>query len=144
MKRTFKDWLIILVLLLDELAAVVLVLAILWFLQIRVPLWVAIFGALVLGAFAFVAHKVVVPSFHMKKVTGPEGMIGLEGEVVEPLTPTGVVRVTGEYWQAKSMAGDISVGEDVEVLGLNKLVLTVRRKVCSQEGKKTDGRNCGA
>jgi len=128
MKKTFKDWLIFLALLLDEVAAVGLVLVVLWVFQIKLPLWVAVFGALVLGAFAFTVHKVVLPSFHMKKVTGQEGMIGLEGEVVEPLTPAGVVRVAGEYWQAKSAAGDIPAGADVEVLGLNKLVLEVRRK----------------
>ena len=128
MKKTFKDWLIVLALLLDEVAVVGLVLIVLWFFQIRMPLWVAIFGALVLGAFVFIVHKVVIPIFHMKKVTGLEGMIGLEGEVIEPLTPAGVVRVAGEYWQAKSVAGDIPAGENVEVLGLNKLVLAVRRK----------------
>jgi len=128
MKKTFKDWLIILVLLLDEVVAVVLVLAVLWFFKINVPLWAAIIGALVLGAFAFIVYKVVIPSFHLKKITGPEGMIGLEGEVVEPLTPVGTVRVAGEYWQAKSTAGDIPVGESIEILGLNKLVLEVRRK----------------
>ena len=128
MKKTFKDWLIILVLLLDEAAAVGLVLVVLWFFKISVPLWAAIIGALVLGAFALIVYKMVIPSFHMKKVTGPEGMIGLEGEVVEPLAPAGVVRVAGEYWQAKSVAGDIPAGENVEVLGLNKLVLAVKRK----------------
>jgi len=128
MKRTIKDWLIVLILLLDEVAAVVLVLLVLWFFKIRIPLWIAIVAALLLGAFAFIVHKVVIPSFHMKQVTGSEGMIGLEGEVIQPLTPTGVVRVEGEYWKAKSVDDDIPAGESVEVLRLNKLVLEVKRK----------------
>lgn len=128
MKRTIKDWLIVLILLLDEVAAVVLVLLVLWFFQIRIPLWVAIVLALLLGAFAFIVHKVIIPSFHMKQVTGSEGMIGLEGEVIEPLTPTGVVRVADEYWKAKSVDDDIPAGENVEVLRLNKLILEVKRK----------------
>lgn len=128
MKRTVKDWLIVLLLLLDEAAALVLVLVALWFFRIRVPLWVAIFIALLLGAFAFIVHKVVIPSFHKRKVTGSEGMIGLEGTVVEPLTPSGVIRVEGEYWKAKSVDEAIAAGEEVEVLGLNRLVLQVKRK----------------
>jgi len=128
MKRTIKDWLVVLVLLLDEVAAVVLVLLVLWFFKIRVPLWAAIVVALLLGALIFITHKVIIPSFHVKQVTGSEGMIGIEGEVVEPLTPKGVVRVEGEYWKAKSLAEDIPAGENVEVLSLNKLVLVVKHK----------------
>ncbi len=128
MKRTIKDWLKVLILLLDEIAALVLVLLVLWFFKISIPLWVAIFGALLFGIFIFVVHKAIIPSFHRKQVTGSEGMIGLEGEVIEPLTPHGVVRVAGEYWKAKSAGDDIPVGENVEVLGLNRFILEVRRK----------------
>jgi len=116
------------VLLLDEAAAVALVLLVLWFFKIRIPLSAAIVIALLLGGCVFVAHKVIIPSFHLKQVTGSEGMIGIEGEVIEPLTPIGVVRVEGEYWKAKSVDEDIPAGESVEILGLNKLVLEVKRK----------------
>jgi len=128
MKSTVRDWLKVFVLLSDEAAAVVLVLLVLWFCHIRIPLWVAIVFALLLGAFAFIVHKVVIPSFHAKQVTGSEGMIGLEGEVIESLTPHGVVRVGGEYWKAKSVDDDIPAGESVEILRLNKLVLEVKRR----------------
>ena len=128
MKRKIKDWLIVLVLLLDEAAAVALVLLVLWFFKISIPLWVAIVAALLLGVFIFITHKVIIPSFHRKRVTGSEGMIGLEAEVIEALTPIGVVRVEGEYWKAKSVDNDIPAGENVEILGLSKLVLEVKRK----------------
>jgi len=128
MKRTIKNWLIVLVLLLDEAVAVVLVLLVLWFFGIKIPLSVAIVIALLLGTFVFITHKVIIPSFHKKKVTGSEGMIGLEGEVIEPLTPVGVIIVRGEYWKAKSVDEDIPAGEEVEILGLAGLTLTVRLK----------------
>ena len=64
MKRTIKDWLIVLVLLLDEAVALALVLLVLWVLGIKVPLWAAIVIALVIGSFAFITHKVIIPSFH--------------------------------------------------------------------------------
>ncbi len=128
MNRTIKDWLIVLVLLLDEAAAVVLVLLILWGLGIEIPLPIMIAVALVLGAVIFITHKAIIPTFHKKKVTGSEGMIGLKGEVIEPLTPVGIIRVEGEHWKAKSVGENIAAGEEVEILGVAGLTLTVRLK----------------
>ena len=125
MKSTIKDWLKVLVLLLDEAAAVVLVLVVLWALKIEIPLLVAIIAALVLGAVVFITHKAIIPSFHKKKTTGSEGMIGLKGTVIQPLTPVGVVMVGGEYWKAKSVGEDIGIDEEVEILRLDGLTLVV-------------------
>jgi len=55
-------------------------------------------------------------------------MIGLTGEVTEPLIPVGVVRVGSEYWKAKSVGEDIAVGEEVEILALEGLKLMVKGK----------------
>jgi len=101
---------------------------VLWFFRIRISLPIVIVIALLIGTFAFITHKVIIPSFHKKKVTGAEGMIGLEGEVIEPLTLVGVIRVGGEYWKAKSVGENIAVGEEVEILGLDRLRLTVKHK----------------
>ncbi len=128
MKRTLKDWLIVLVLLLDDVAALVLVLLILSVFNISIPLWVTIVIALLLGGLAFMVHKVIIPSFHKKRVTGSEGMIGLQGTVIKPLTPFGLIRIEGEYWKAKSVDENIAVGEEVEILRLNRLTLEVKCK----------------
>ncbi|MFC1980477.1 NfeD family protein [Chloroflexota bacterium] len=128
MKSTIKDWLKVLVLLLDEAAAVVIVFFVLRFLKIEVPLPIMITVALLLGAICFVIHKAVIPTFHKKPATGGEELIGLEGEVIEPLTPVGVILARGEYWKAKSLSGDIRAGEEVEVIALNGLTLTVKHK----------------
>lgn len=130
MKRTAKDWLKVLILLLDEVVIVAAVLVILWYFNIKLPLWVAIAGALLLGLLAFMTHKVILPSFYVRQVTGREGMIGMEGDVVEALKPTGVVRVEGEHWKAKSVEDEILAGEIVEIQSVKKLVLEVRRKRC--------------
>lgn len=127
-KSTIKDWLKVLVLLLDEIAALVLVLLILWFFRIKIPLVVAIVIALLLGAFTFIINKAVVTSFRQKQASGAEGMIGLEGKVIESLTPYGVIRVKGEYWKAKSVNGNITSGDEVEIRGLSGLTLEVKRK----------------
>jgi len=128
MKRTIKDWLIVLVLLLDDAAALVVVLLVVRFLGIEIPLPIMIVIALVLGALVFITHKAIIPTFHRKKVTGAEGLIGLKGEVIEPLTPVGVIRVGGEYWKTKSVGENIAVGEEVEILRVNGLTLTVKLK----------------
>jgi membrane-bound ClpP family serine protease len=126
--RTIKDWLKVLVLLLDEAVAIALVLAALWFFKINLPLWLAIVIALLLGALAFGTHKLIIPSFHARQVTGREGMIGLVGEVIEPLTPSGVIRIEGEYWKARSVEGNVSVEQEVEILDLKQHVLEVKHK----------------
>ena len=133
MKGTIKDWLKVLVLLLDEAAAVALVLLVLWVLKIEIPLPITIVTALFLGALIFVIHKAVIPTFHKKQVTGAEGLIGVEGKVIEPLTPVGVIRVGDEYWKAKSVGGKIAVGKEVEILAVDGLRLMVKLKNRSLE-----------
>jgi len=119
---------VVLLALLDDAAVVALVLLVLSFLKIKIPLAVAIVIGLLFGSLVFITHKAIIPSLHKRKVTGSEGMIGLGGKVAQPLTPVGVVKVGSEYWQAKSTGEDIAAGEDIEVLGLDGLKLTVKRK----------------
>jgi len=126
--RTVKDWLKVLVLLLDEVAALVLVILVLRFFEIKLPLPVIVIVALIVGTLIFIVHKAVIPSFHRKQVTGREGMIGLQGRVVESLTPIGVVIVEGEYWKAKSADENIEIDEEVEIIGIDRLTLRVQRK----------------
>jgi len=126
---TGKAWLIILVSLIDDVIILAVVFGALWYFKVKLPLWAMIAIGLALGAFIFVRTWAIVPSLRRKKVTGAEGMIGLEGEVVESLTPKGVIRVGGEYWQAKSLDGHIETGEEVEILGIDRLKLEVKRKV---------------
>jgi membrane-bound serine protease (ClpP class) len=59
-------------------------------------------------------------------------MIGMVGEVTESLKPTGVIRVAGESWQAKSIEGHIDIEEEVEVLAIYRLKLEVKRKIWEQ------------
>ena len=124
-----KAWVIVLISLIDDIIILALIGLAVWYFKIRLPLWAWIAIGLALGAFIFVRTWVVIPSLRKKKITGGEGMIGLTGEVVESLTPGMVVRVSGEYWQANCLDGDIEVGEEVEIVGINRLNLEVKRKV---------------
>ena len=126
---TKKAWLIILVSLIDDIVILAVVIGILWYFQVKLPVWAMILIGLALGAFILVRTWVVLPSVRRKKVTGAEGMIGMTGEVVTSLKPEGVIRVGGEYWQAKSLDGDVETGEDVEIQRIDRLKLEVKRKV---------------
>ena len=126
-KRAFGDWLKILVLLLDEAAVLVLIFVLLHFFDVQIPLSVTIFVALLIAVLIVMIHIKVIPSFRWKQVTGREGMIGLQGEVVQPLTPVGTIHVKGENWKAESVGDYIEVGKNVEVVGIEGLKLRVVR-----------------
>lgn len=126
---TKKVWLLILVSLIDDIIILAVIILALWYFKVKLPLWAMILIGLAIGAFIFVRTWAVLPSLRRKKITGAEGMIGLVGEVVESFTPGLVIMVCGEYWQAECLDGDIGAGEEVEVVGIERLKLEVRRKV---------------
>ncbi len=123
-----KAWLLVLVALLDDIAGIALVFIMLRILNVKVPWLAGIISGLALGLVIFMIHRAVAPSLRLRKVTGPEAMIGLTGKVIQPLRPQGVIKIKDEYWKAKSINGEIDAGEEVEVMGMNGLVLEVKRK----------------
>ena len=62
-----------------------------------------------------------------KVVTGVEGLIGDIGEVMETLSPAGIIKVQGEIWKAESLAGTIDKGEKVRIKEMKNLKLFVER-----------------
>ena len=121
------DWFKVVVLLLDEAVIITLVILALRYFKIQIPLPITITIMIPLGIFIFIIHKAIIPSFHWRPVSGPEGMIGTLGTVIEPLTPKGSVTVRGERWRAKSVGDNVEVGENVEIVGLDGLTLQVKR-----------------
>lgn len=128
-KSEMKIWVLVLISLIDDVLIVAVVILALWYFKVKLPWWAITIITLALGTFIFLRTWFIIPSFRQKKVTGAEGMIGLECEVIEPLTPSGTIRIGSEYWQAKSLDGDISAGESVEILRIERLKIEVRRKV---------------
>ena len=125
-KRAVTDWGKVLILLLDEAVVVVAIIFALRFYKINIPLPIAITIAIVVGIFVFLVHVAVIPSFRRKQVTGREGMIGLQGRVVESLNPVGTIVIKGEHWKAKSLYGNIDIDEEVDIIGINGLTLIVK------------------
>jgi membrane-bound serine protease (ClpP class) len=56
--------------------------------------------------------------------TGAENLVGATGEVSEPLTPVGQVRVLGELWAARA-ASELPRGTRVRVIAMDGLRLEV-------------------
>src|SRR4030042_6760158 len=106
----FKAWLIFLVAVLDDIAALVLVFLLLRLFNVKISVPAMIITGLVLGTIIFFIHRAVVPSLRRRKLTGAEGMIGETGKVTEPLNPAGMILIKGEYWKAKSIEGNIQDG----------------------------------
>ena len=123
-----KTWLIVLVALIDDIAVLALLFFILWALDVDIPLYLLIIIGLVVGTLVFFIHRAIVPSLRRKVIAGKEGMLGLTGEVTQKLNPQGVIKVADEYWKAKSVSGDINVGEEVEIINVDGLKAEVKLK----------------
>jgi len=84
--------------------------------------------ALVMSSiFGFVVYK-VAQARRMKVKTGSERMIGMTGTAFSLLDPKGEVKVEGQIWRAESVAGSVSSGMLVEIVGREGLILRVKPK----------------
>ena len=124
-----KAWFVVLLALLDDIIALGLIILILWIFDIEISIPVIIILAVGAGAFIFIVHRAVVPAIVRRKMSGAEGMVGMTGEVTERLCPKGTIKIKGEYWKAVCNEGDVSTGEEVEVLRITGLKLEVRKKI---------------
>ncbi|MHB9038037.1 MAG: NfeD family protein, partial [Armatimonadota bacterium] len=94
-----------------------------------VSLWVIIAVTLVTGAFFFFIISLGVRALRRPYVSGREGVVGHIGEARTDLDPTGKIFVDGSLWTATSQSGAISKGEQVDVVAMTGLKLTVRRRI---------------
>jgi membrane-bound serine protease (ClpP class) len=76
------------------------------------------------GFFVFVVGAGIMAQ-RRRITTGRQGLVGGRAIVVERLEPEGRVRVGGELWTAASET-PVGVGDEVEILGVVGLKLTVR------------------
>jgi membrane-bound serine protease (ClpP class) len=83
-------------------------------------------AALCVSAFMLLVGTLAVRTWRQRPTTGREGMIGEIGEVRERIAPRGKVWLHGEYWTAESEE-ELEVGQKVRVIGINHMVLRVRK-----------------
>ncbi len=67
-----------------------------------------------------------------KVTTGKEGLVGEMARVIKPLAPEGTVFVQGEYWNARSAAGEIEKDAKVTIKGYDGFTLIVEKKECKE------------
>ena len=95
--------------------------------DIQVPLGVLIGVMIFWAVFAVADFIFVTHILRRQTIVGLPTMAGSRGRVKSPLHPEGQVMIKGELWGAKSIEGDINIGEVVTVVGQDGLQLVVRR-----------------
>ena len=84
--------------------------------------------SLAVSAFLILVIRAVYKVHRKKPVTGSIGMIGSEGEVIEKLDPSGLIKTHGEIWKAISADKKmIKKGSPVEVVKVEGLILYVKK-----------------
>lgn len=94
---------------------------------VKLPVWGISLVMIVWGVYSHRAYR-ITKKLQDKRVLDPaEAMIGRKGKVVTPLSQRGIVRVNGELWKASATDPLIKCGEEVVVVGIKGLCLTVSR-----------------
>jgi len=138
MKINWKACLKLFLFLADEIAIVALVILLLWILDVHLHIGILIGIAAVLATIVLLLHKMLWPVLSGRE-TNYSSMEGLEGEVVAPLRPEGVVKVRGELWKAVIIDGEATRGQSVVITGLNGLKLLVKHKDADGSFAKSQG-----
>ena len=104
--------------------------------------WTVLASGLGLTATAVVAgwiiwyeqyHGPLYYQYNSETWSGAEGLLYQVGTVVIPLCPSGKVKLQGALWNAVSLSGEpIEVGEEVEVIAVERLALSVDRLLPAQ------------
>jgi membrane-bound serine protease (ClpP class) len=79
------------------------------------------------AAFAISLFVFTTQTLKKQVPVGLPSMIGAKGKAASSLDPEGMVRIKGELWVATVAEGDISAGENIEVIGEDGLKLVVQR-----------------
>lgn len=93
---------------------------------LRVSLLLAVFIALLTGAFFLFAVGAGIRAQRGRARMGRESLVGQEGVARTDLVPEGTVHVAGEMWTASAEDGRITEGERIRVVGVDGLRLRVR------------------
>lgn len=82
-------------------------------------LYVLLTAALVAVILSYPIQMRMIESVaHRKRVLGPQAMIGLDGTVVERLSPAGRIKVRGEIWKARASGKPLEKGQEVVIRGI--------------------------
>jgi membrane-bound serine protease (ClpP class) len=99
---------------------------------IHIPLGglIAIMAAWAANAIFF--YRIGSRALRRRPVPGLASLVGGKGKAVSPLAPEGIIRISGELWEATSASGRVDVGEEVTVVEQDGLRLIVTKTVASK------------
>ena len=113
--------------LVEEIVIVLVVLLVLPRFGIHIPL-PGFIGLIVgLGVWGVISYRFASRALMKKPMVGLPTMVGSKGKVVSPLAPAGLIKIGDELWEAKSAGRKINTGEEVIVVGQDRLKLVVRK-----------------
>lgn len=95
--------------------------------DIYVPMWVLVTVMIAWAVFAITNFIFATRVLRRQALVGLPTMVGMKGKARSLLNPEGQVMIKGERWGAKSIDGDVDIGEAVTVVGQDGLQLIVRR-----------------
>ena len=95
--------------------------------DINPPLWLLFVVLTAWAGMAILVYRAGSRALDRKPVIGLSSMVGGRGVVVSPLSPVGLVRVKNELWAAKTEGGRLDNGEEIVVVGQERMRLTVKR-----------------
>ena len=94
--------------------------------EMQVDLSIVLSASLAVGIFMLLVGSLAVSAWRSPPALGEESLAGQIGRVCSPLAPRGSVWLHGEYWTAECDQ-EVAVGQKVEVVRVDRLVLFVRR-----------------
>jgi len=97
-----------------------------------ISLKVLITTVTITAGFFFLISSLAFRAYLRKPASGSEGLIGTEGVAISRIAPRGKVFVHGEYWNAYSEEV-IEDGDEVEVIGMKRLKVKVRKIINNTE-----------
>ncbi len=127
-KTALREWLVVLASLVDDIIIVLVILLVLRLLDVPVTPDIIITLVVLVLVLTLITRRAVLPAIRRRIMAGAEDMLGLSGETLDKLNPTGMVRVKNELWRARAVGEAIEKGARIEVTGIKGLTLLVRRK----------------
>lgn len=109
----------------------VLVAVVLWVLphfNINIPLWGLAILMAALAVYSYTMYRIGRPTFLIRPRLAAEAIIGNEGKVTRRLAPEGYVKVQGVLWKATCDEAELEIGDEIVVVGIERLKLIVSPK----------------
>jgi membrane protein implicated in regulation of membrane protease activity len=94
---------------------------------VKLPLWGILLIMIGWVTYGTITYRAGTQALMIGHTIGLSNMVGVKGKVASPLNPEGMVKVNGELWKARSESGNLETGEQITVVGQDRLKLIVKK-----------------